>query len=310
MSFFARCSFFLVFFCGFVSPVFAMEVKPPTLDLSARPGTSTESVFVLRNTDAVTETYTFTIQGFVARGEDGRQTFLPLSETAGLPSWLYLNRSTVTLKPGESVPVAVQFRPAKDASPGAYQAAVFATHDDGQRVDGVTLGSRVGVLVFATVEGEAKHALRIDSLQRLTSRFVDHLPVSFEASIRNEGTAHEVPQGHMTITNMLGQLTTTLDLQEREVPLRVLPGSARRFEMKWGDDRACSDGFFAALRCEWAPFAFGMYRARLVIDGTMSVEPSEEVRFFVIPWRTFALVGSVLILLVLGRRLRRGVSVL
>lgn len=304
MSFSARCSLALVFFCSFVSPVLAMEVKPPTLDLSARPGASTESVFVLRNTDAVTETYTFTIQGFVARGEDGRQTFLPLSETAGLPSWLYLNRSTVTLKPGESVPVAVQFRPAKDASPGAYQAAVFATHDDGRRVDGVTLGSRVGVLVFATVEGEVKHSLRIDSLRQVTPRVVDHLPILFEAVIRNEGTAHEIPQGHMAITNMMGQLTTTLDLQEHEVPLRVLPGSARRFEMKWGDDRACG-GFFATLRCEWAPFAFGMYRARLVIDGSAQVMPSEEVRFFVIPWRTLVLTGFVLTLLVLGQRLRR-----
>jgi hypothetical protein len=305
-SFFARlCALSGIFFLGFSVPAFAMEMKPPTLDVSVKPGESAESVFVLRNTEPVPETYLFTIQGFTARDEDGRQTFLPVSEAAGLPKWIYLNRATVTLKPGESAPVALQVRPPKDAMPGAYQAVVFATHMDGQRADGVLLGSRVGVLVFATVEGVLRHDVRIGSMQYVGPKVIDHLPALFTATIRNEGTAHEVPQGHVAIENMLGQLVTTIDLQTRETPLRVLPGSARRFEMAWGDERDCRGGFFAALRCEWSPFAVGMYRARLVLDGVTNAAPSEEVRFFVVPWRVLGSILLVVGLLMAGWRLRK-----
>ena len=292
-------------FLGCAIPAFAMEVKPPTLDISVKPGGSSESVFVLRNTEIVPETYVFTIQGFTARDEDGRQTFLPVSEAAGLSKWLYLNRATVTLKPGESAPVALQFRPPKEAVPGAYQAVVFATHVDGQRADGVVLGSRVGVLVFATVEGVLKHALRISSMRQIGPVVTDHLPVLFESAIRNEGTAHETPQGHVAIENVFGQLVATITLQEQETPLRILPDSARRFEMTWGDEHACQEGFLAGLRCEWSLFAFGMYRARLVLDGSTNVAPSEEARFFVVPWRTLGSILLLLGLLIVGRRLRK-----
>lgn len=294
-----------ILFFGLAIPAFGMEVKPPTLDVSVKPGGSVESVFVLRNTEVVPETYVFTIQGFTARDEGGRQTFLPVSEATGLSKWLYLNRATVTLKPGESAPVALQFRPPEGAAPGAYQAVVFATHMEGQRADGVTLGSRVGVLVFATVEGALKHSLRIESMRYVGPQVIDHLPVLFESTIHNEGTAHETPQGHVVVENMFGQLVATVDLQERETPLRVLPGSARRFEMMWGDEgRECRAGFFSALRCEWSPMAFGVYRARLVLDGSTSAASSEDVRFFVVPWRTLGSILLIFGLLIAGWRLR------
>ena len=172
MSGFTRL-FSFILFARLASPVFAMEVKPPTLDIVAAPGGLATSVFVLRNTEIVQETYTFTLQGFRANGEDGRQTFLPVTETAGLPNWLYLNRSTVTLKPGESAPIVFQLRPPKSAAPGAYQAVVFANHEDKHGDNGVALGSRVGVLVFATITGDIKHSLRITAFERLGARVVD-----------------------------------------------------------------------------------------------------------------------------------------
>lgn len=51
------------------TPAMAMEVQPPILTLSAKAGASTASVFLLKNSESVPQTYAFTIQGFVPRGE-------------------------------------------------------------------------------------------------------------------------------------------------------------------------------------------------------------------------------------------------
>lgn len=281
-----------------------MEVQPPILEVASEAGSSTTTVFLLRNPEPVSETYVFTIQGFLPAGEDGQQTFLPLTETAGLPSWLYVSQSRITLKPGETVPVVVTFRPPADAKAGAYQAVVFANQAESSSVGGVTLGSRVGVLVFATVKGEVRRALSVGYFSRQGSRIVSHLPVSFDVLLRNEGDAHEVPEGRVRIQNAFGRVVTWLPLSMKGRVMRILPRSERRMMVQWGESRPSSSGVWSGLRAEWSPFAFGPYRAKVVLDGPFSTNASEDVLFFVLPWRTLVLAGGIFVLLWFVRRRR------
>ncbi len=299
-----------LFFVSVGSPALAMEVKPPTFDTATLPGGSVTRVFLVRNTEDVFQTYTFSIQGFRPVGEEGRQAFLHPTDTAGLPSWIYLNRSTVTLAPGESTPVTFQFRPPKQALPGAYQGVIFVNHASGRRLDGVTLGSRVGVLVFATVEGNLTHAVRTVSFTTVGPHVVSHPPIAFVATLRNEGTAHETPVGRVDVVNVFGHLVAVLSLQPALGASRVVPGSIRRFEMHWGQQSGHRD-FFDGVRAEWSPFLLGFYQARLVLDQRIEADPPRTIQVFVIPWRTtglFAFVTSCFVGVMWAGKRRRRVS--
>lgn len=285
--FFLRILLVLGCFLGVAHGARAMEVRPPILSMSAQPGSSTTTVFLLRNSELSPETYVFTIQGFLPAGEDGQQTFLPLTETVGLPSWLYLSQSRVTLQAGEVVPVTVTFHPPADAKAGAYQAVIFANQIDARGVGGVTLGSRVGVLVFGTVDGEVYRALSVKSFSQQGGSVFSHLPVSFGAVVRNEGEAHEVLQGHVHVQNMWGRSVAILPAFSGERAVRILPHSERRVAIAWGREVA-GRGFWSELKAEWSPFALGWYRARFVLDSISSTDSATDILFFVLPWRTLS----------------------
>ncbi len=307
MSFFSRVITGCLVTLGWmllVVPVWAMKVQPATVNMSALPGATTSTVFLLTNTESVEQTYQFSIQGFVAKGEDGQQDFLPSSEVSGLPSWLYVSTSTIRLLPGETAPINVAFRPTKEATPGAYQAVVFAAHLDSRRQNGMVLGSRVGTLIFATVEGDVRHDLQVESFSLADQHVSYGLPKVFSIVFRNKGNAHEVPEGNVAIYNTFGALVGAVDLQQAN-DKRVLPGSARRFVVQWGVDQDESAGFWRSLKKEVSPFVLGWYEARLVlVQGSNS--GTAQVSFFVLPWRLLSVLGvGVVLLAVVILRKRR-----
>lgn len=277
------------FFALSCTPAMAMEVQPPILTLSAKAGASTASVFLLKNSESVPQTYAFTIQGFVPQGEDGQQLFLPATELAGLPSWLYLKMPQVTLQAGEVAPIPVVFQPSLGAVPGGYQAVVFAMPIDPRKTEGVTLGSRVGVLVLATVEGEVRRSLEVESLAHLSSRFLWRGWPRFEAVIRNQGDAHEAFEGQLSIKTIFGGTAEVISLPVDARSIRVLPHSSRRFVI---------DPLHVQGNSGWG---LGLYRAQLVV-GEPFFARANGGWFFVLPWKTFSLLLFVIVVVLWRKR--------
>lgn len=297
----------LIIFLGvwlFAVPAQAFEVQPATLDVLASPSASTSTGFFLRNTDQTEQTFAFTIQGFVPAGEEGRQHFLPPDQTQGLPSWLFLQRPRITLAPGEQVFVPIFFRPPAEVRAGAYQAAVFATLLDPRRTDGVVLGSRIGVLVFATVDGELRRSLQVSSFMRLSPFLIRDGEVTFSVKVRNDGRIHEIPQASVVISRPWEKVIARLPLQPEGRISRVLPDSTRQFFVRW-EKRASGGGWLKGLREEWTARRFGLYEARLVTEEPL-ISQAPIVRFFVLPWRTSVVILAMLTLLTgVSLRLRK-----
>ncbi|MBP6944914.1 hypothetical protein KBD61_02485 [Patescibacteria group bacterium] len=288
VSVFVGGIFFITGF-GFVK---AMEVKPPILEVRAAGGETAGAVFFLKNTEMVEQTYGFSIQGFVAQGDQGQQTFLSPADTEGLPSWLYLKSPRMTLAPGATVSVPLLLRPPVGTEAGGYQAVVFVSRVDPGQVEGVVLGSRVGVLVFATVEGDVQRSVSIASFQRVSSRLGWWFSPRFEVVLRNEGQAHEIPNGNVRIKNIFGQTKERVSLQTTERVGRILPRSERRFEV----EPVKKDGWIEG-------WGLGIYRAEFFLDEPFTAR-ADGGWFFVIPWKTLTVLG-VGIMFVWWRR-RRG----
>lgn len=277
---------------GGVGAAMAVEVKPPLLELRAVAGESAATVFLLKNTEAVEQTYAFSLQGFVAQGDKGQQTFLPPANTEGLPSWLYLNAPRVTLAPGATASIPLLFRPPVGTEAGGYQAVVFISLVGSGQAEGVVLGSRVGVLVFATVEGDVRRAVSIASFQRVSANVSLQFSPRFEIVLRNEGQAHEVPSGRVVIKNLFGQTKESVSLQTMERTGRILPRSERRFEVK------------LVKKDEWIEgWGSGIYRAEFLLDEPFTAQ-ADGGWFFVIPWKILGVLVVGMVFFV-GKRMRR-----
>ncbi len=271
----------------------AMEVRPPILEVSARAGESTGGVFLLKNTELVEKTYVFRIQGFVPQGDQGQQVFLPPTDTQGLPSWLYLRTPRVTLAPGATVAVPFLFRPPQGVGAGGYQAVIFVEPVNPRQMEGVVLGRRIGVLVFATVEGDVRRSLLISSFQRVSPRWSASFSPRFEAVLRNGGEAHEVPSGRVMIKNVFGQIKESFSLQSAERVARILPRSERRFFLASTRRHAWIDGW-----------GVGWYRAELLLDEPF-IARADAGWFFVLPWKSAGVLGGIIFLGIFIRKRRR-----
>lgn len=270
-----------------------MEVRPPLLEVRARAGEATGGVFLLKNTELVEQTYVFRIQGFVPQGDQGQQVFLPPTDTQGLPSWLYLRTPRVTLAPGATVSVPFLFRPPQGVEAGGYQAVIFVEPVNSGQMDGVVLGRRIGVLVFATVEGDVLRSLSISSFQRKSPKWSASFFPRFEAVLRNGGEAHEVPDGRVIVKNIFGQVKESLPLQTTERAARILPRSERRFFLTPSSQDAWIDGW-----------GVGWYRAELLLDEPFTGR-ADAGWFFVIPWKSAGVLGGSIFLIIFIRKRRR-----
>lgn len=283
------------------SVVRAVAIGPTVFDFSADPGQSVDASLTIRNDEAQPRSYFLQIQKFVPKGEYGQQEFLPLSDTAGLPSWIYLSMPAVTLNPGQSLNVPFAVRIPQEATPGSYYAALFVSGqaEGSGGGSGTGLTARVGALVFLTVQGALTERVNLVDFQRTSDGVLSHLPVAFALTLRNEGNAHMTPEGSLEIRNLLGGRVHTVTINEQRG--KVLPASSRRLVMEWAKvSPKEGSGFLHEVREEWSNFGLGMYRAELKLTTRGVTGDAPQLYFWVLPWRLGLLAVLLGLVLVFG----------
>lgn len=284
----------------------AFRLRPALLDITVKPGESHTGQVTILNDEDTEQTYYIFLQKFFPKGESGQQEFLPWSDISGLPSWLELESSVVTLKAGESRDVRFLIRvPVQTLAGGQYAALFFSTVSPFQLAQGKILtGARTGTLLLVTVDGGVSRKLDLQDFQLTDGESLHHLPVSFEVVMKNEGNVHIVPEGRILIKNMLGLETTSLEINPSHA--YILPGSMRRFRVMWQHvlPRLNEGGFWHEVWEEGRNFAIGKYTATLMIEGG----GSKSRVFWVWPWHLFlVLVGGLILFLLLTRQYGRWV---
>jgi hypothetical protein len=285
-----RLRFLLSFFSLIIllsgNTAHAISVGPAIIETSVEAGSISDFSFVVTNEENTTLSYALTIQKFIPLGEEGRTTFLPPTDTSGLPEWMFLEAPTLTLRPGESKRVAVSLRVPNEAAPGGHYAAIFLTQTNldtsvGQNVAAIP---RIGILVLATIKGNLNERLVLQQAD------VDHdiyssLPVRFRMSVENQGNTHVQPKVQITVSNMFGNIVAKVDGNADAG--RVLPGSRRTFVADWAKESGEStSGFWNSVVQEVKNFGIGPYEARITVSSPNITNAGEAiVRFQVWPWR-------------------------
>lgn len=255
----------------------SLTISPLTYDLSANPGDSVVNEFLVRNSAQEAVDVSIESEDFVATGEEGDVNLTTEKTTYSLSSWIQTDTARFTLGAGEERKLKFQINVPYNAEPGGHYASVFAhvspPIDAAQ--SGSYVGQKIASLILLRIAGETKEEANIETFQT-SKTYYSEGPIIFDTRIKNTGSVHLKPKGVIAITDMFGKKVADIPVEQRN----VLPDSIRHIETNWND----------------AP-AFGKFTATLVeLYGDGNKQLTAAASFWIIPWKTIAVWGGVIIL--------------
>jgi hypothetical protein len=253
-----------------------LSVSPAIFELIVEPGEAQQKTFYIRNiTDTAVPVRVSTEE--LAPTEE--QIDKSLSNSFNASSWINLSEQNHILNNKESRPITATVQVPKTAEPGGHYATILleplvpAVAVSGQ--SGSQAAAKVGVLVFITVKGEARHQLTTHSSPGIS--FLQTLAhISIDAAIANTGTVHELPTAKVIVRNIFGGIEAELPIQPRV----VLPNTIKTTSLQWQ-----------------APFLFGIYSAQIegVYGSSQTPLQSDKKVFIVLQWFPLVLLSVLLV---------------
>lgn len=279
----------------------AIAISPVLYDFEIAPGSKKQGTITLINDTERQDTFHLEVRNFVAMGEEGAQEYLEEEDLTGLASWVSVDKPSVTLEPGAVAEFPFILNVPTNAEPGGHYASIFFSRKpQNAQGTGVGIGGKVGVLLLVNVPGDVHEEGRIESFGLRGSMVRSHLPAYFDLRIRNLGSVHFRPRGTLVIHNLFGHEVLRAPANPKNSA--VLPNSVRRVESVWANtlDEEEGGGFMTGVRNEWKNFALGRYRASVEVTyGSQAKKlTTDEVVFWVIPWRLLLLAALALAVLI------------
>lgn len=287
-------------FIGSPRSMRAISLVPPTLEFSTQPGQTLTGRVKVYNDTKDFQTYYLSTANFTAGGETGEPKFDFTAEVSDLADWIKPDTKQLDLQPGGQANINLSIAVPATASPGGHYAGVFfgTTPPD---AGNVRVQQRTGTLVILRVEGDIREAAQVVQFTTANNRGSgSHLPINLVLRVQNTGNTHLRPKGFVTIRNMFGGVTATIDINPKEGA--VLPDSVRRFDLTWKKDAASlpTANFFGQIGQEWNNFAFGAYTADLAATyGTTNQNLTAALKVVVVPWRLLLLIVILLVIVIL-----------
>lgn len=292
----------------------ALTVSPARLEVTGDPGTTLRGEIEIFNEQEGSRTFYTSFEDFEPSGDTGAPHFIGAEN--GLATWLKTD-SQVTVPSGTRQIVPYTITIPEGTEPGGYFGAVFfGTGEPGEANGGqVSVGGKIGVLVLLRVAGDIEESGGLlDFLTKNNQRFFTSLPITFTYRLNNTGGDRVVPLGDIKIKNTFRLTTETLKANKKEGS--VLPSSARKFEVVWGEEQIKPEdtpklNFFQSAQAQLKEFHFGWYTAKLdLVFGTTNQAAQANYHFFVVPWQLLLIVFVVIIVvrffgLILLRRYNR-----
>jgi hypothetical protein len=295
----------VVAIAGIASPAFALTVSPARVEMTGDPGATLQGEIELFNEQEGERTFYTSFENFEPSGDSGAPHFIGVKD--GLATWIR-SESKVVLESGKRSVVPYSITIPKNAEPGGHFAAIFfgSQEPDAQGGGQVSVGGKIGVLVLLRVSGDVEEGGGLlEFIAKEKQRFFSTLPITFTYRLNNTGGDRVVPLGEIKIKNTLQFTSAKLLANKNEGS--VLPGSARKFEVLWGQEiqrvtnveqKTDSPGFFEMAGRQWSDFYFGWYTAKLNLTwGATNQMANASYSFFVIPWQLLIIILILLVIL-------------
>ncbi len=251
-------------------PTKVITVTPASTDVAIDPGSSTAKTVKVLNEGTNSFRVTLSMSPYHVSGEDYNPEFTQISGTVDPSKWVHLSTTNTSVDGNKSFDVPYTINVPQNTAPGGYYAVIFAeTSTDGTQT-GVVSHSRVGTILYITVNGDIKSGghLTGDALPIL--HFVGSIPLGLKVS--NSGGTHFITNVSYSVTDTSGK-----EVLHASFDRYVLPQTER--EIKSGFTPQSLIGVYTVHRSA-------------TIAGKLNTLP--DVKIYVInPW----LLGSIAFLI-------------
>ena len=277
----------------------ALEIAPPTLNLTADPGEVINAQISLRDISPVPIVVTSEVNDFTAdpETEDGTpKVMLDSTEPSpySLISWI-APLPPLTLKPRQVENLPVKITVPANAAPGGYYGTIrFTAQPPDMQDTGVALNASLGALIMVRVNGDTNEAMALSefyvSKNGDRGSFFESLPITFTERIKNDGNVFEQPRGEILLKNIFGKTVAKINvnLENRN----ILPKSVRKFEQEFTAHDLGNT------------FMFGPYTAELSLTyGTNGQTVTGRTSFWILPWKLIIGIIAAIIVLILVTKL-------
>lgn len=267
----------------------ALEVSPPSQELTVDPGKTTTVTTRVRNQSTTSLPIAVHIEDFTAAGDEG-QVQLSTGSPYSVVSWTKVSPQTFTLGPGEEQTVTATIAVPKDAAGGRYGSFVFAVQPGTTPGKNAALVSQqIASLFLLRIAGPVNENLILTKLQ--APSFSEFGPIPLQLQFTNNGNVHVKTYGLINVRDALGHKVADI-----VVPgTNVFPQASRNIN--------------ASLS---KTFLIGPYTATaLMYYGSQNQVLTATATFFVFPVRIAAVIlGVIIILFLLRKRLKKALRAL
>ncbi len=281
----------------------ALTISPTVIEFDVRPGeTVTRTVRVYNEARGPVEV-TSEIGSIIANNTNSETTAVAgTNDPSLLTSWIALP-APFTLTATQALDVSIVTNVPIGVAPGSRVAAVLFTSHEKTNAGSIGIISKIGPVAIVTVTGGGVAHAELQNFQtvdrgRVWGNVFDAIP-PFTTGVLSTGAVTVVPHGAID-TSWFGRAAVMHETVNADAR-RLLPGWHRSFE-----SGGAGVGLLGFGR-EWRRFGFGRYHTTLSLNLGDHVA-TRTLTFWVVPWRSGALVVTILIftlILVKQRRANR-----
>jgi hypothetical protein len=302
---------------------FHLQITPSPIVKSIKPGVPTDIPLTILNLGPSPETLQVNVRKFSVDNATGQLLFDDTS-TPEAAQWVSFSEKSFTIRAGDSHAVTAHFNLPKDTGFSySFAIVISRTSDPKLNSTGNVLRGSVADLTLINVDKPGA-TRKLDMIDVTTDQQIyEFLPAKINIRLKNTGNVFVAPVGNIFVSRDSSDKKplATLDLNTKKG--YILPGTERVYTASWDDgfpvfkpSKTDGGGDSTDLFFDWnnlTNFRFGMYTAKVVAvynDGQRDIPITREVTFWVIPYRTIALIVIILIALglVYGRLRRRRVD--
>jgi len=271
-------------------------ISPPLTEKQAAPGSVYSDSVKVTNPNANADlTVTVSVEDFVAKGEDGQQSFIESAEnnsSYSLGRWLTVSENSFELKSNQSKVVNYTINVPANAEPGGHYGVIFfsptLSASNQANSNSVLAIPKIGALILFTVPGDINYSGQITSFEAgkkvddtFTAKklFIDsNNVIDYLTKFQNSSSTHVKPVGEIVIKNMFGKEIAKLTVNDKDG--NVLPDSVRKFENQ-----------------SEIKHGFGLYNTSVTLSYGENKTVSAIYSFWIVPWKET--VGAVVVLIIL-----------
>ncbi|RWZ78633.1 MAG: hypothetical protein EOT05_02680 [Candidatus Microsaccharimonas sossegonensis] len=271
-------------------PAQLINVSPSSTALSVEPGASAKGIVTVINQGTTSFQTKLTVSPYYVKNLQYTPSFTQLPGTIDPSTWVqFTSPITATVESKKLFDATYTVTVPAGTAPGGYYAVIFAETDvPNDAGSGVAARSRVGDILYITVNGNVTQAGTANAANLPLVITQDQVPLL--VTVGNQGSVHFQTTINTNIKDMFNQ--TAFSYQANAY---VLPQTARQLTTTWSPQAAV-----------------GIYR----IEQTVSLPKGEEklpIKWVVVvkPWVILVLIAIIILIILtllfmVGRRIQKG----